>query len=98
MNELLPYSTIDFVSLFNKLLNDNDHFQPNKIENVSFVKYDSMIEMLPQNQVAYICNQSLSVYKFSMESMQGKFGFVDKENSSPSSAVLFDCNEKMCHV
>lgn len=98
LNELLPYAEVDFASLFNQLLSSfcNSQSQKDKSDKESpcFVRYNPMIEMLPANQVAYICSQSLTVYKFTMQSMQGQFGFCDKGNTSPSSAILFNCNEK----
>ncbi|OHS98775.1 CUB domain containing protein [Tritrichomonas foetus] len=93
LNELLPHSNANFPLLFEKLSNIPDYNEEEFTDN-ELVKYESMNEMLPPNQIAYVYNQPLSVYKVSMSPVQGKFGFCELGNSAPSSAILFECNEK----
>ena len=91
--DICDYSKDELLSMIDLLNNSYDDEINIKIQD-KFVKFDEMNEMLPPSLNAYIYKKPISVYKISMTPFQGKFGFCELGNSSPSSAILFECNEK----
>lgn len=98
LNGLLQYTSIDFNSLFVKLFSQmkNGELYENKNNNHEgyFMQYMPINEALSSNQIAYIYTKPICCYRISMPHLQGRFGFCEKGNLSPSSAIFFECNEK----